>query len=93
MTPSAGATEYTNCIFVEEEYFPNKGPGGEALVMQTLWRMQSTSSLALIPDPLWPRVVARDSVLSKGQIKLFDLVVMSNKWLTLNWIVRNIIVW
>ena len=39
-----------------------------------LWGMQSTPSLSLLPDPLWPRVVRPDRVLSMGQIKLFDLL-------------------
>ena len=33
----------------------------------------STPSLPSIPYPLWPGVVAPDSVLSKGQIELFDI--------------------
>ena len=35
--------------------------------------MRSTSSLSLLPCPLWPEVVARDGVLSMGQIELFDI--------------------
>ena len=34
--------------------------------------MQSTHSLSLLSDPLWPRVVAPDRVLSIGQIEPFD---------------------
>ena len=29
--------------------------------------------LPLLPSPLWPGVVAPDSVLSMGQIELFDI--------------------
>ena len=32
--------------------------------------MQSTPSLPSLPGPLWPRVVAPDRVLSRGQIEL-----------------------
>ena len=38
-----------------------------------LWGMQNTSSLPSLPDPLWPRVIAPDRVLSMGQIELFDI--------------------
>ena len=44
--------------------------------------MQSTPSLPLLPDPLWPGVVAPDRVLSMGQIEL-------NSVLKVNWIVWN----
>ena len=59
---------------------PNKCPGdgtkqadGELPVMLELWVMSSTLSLPLLPGPLWPGVVAPDSVLSIGQIELFDI--------------------
>ena len=75
---SAGAAEYTKCISVEPH--PNQCPGydtkqsyGEAPVMLEVWGMQSTSSLPLLLAPLWPGVVAPDSVLSMGQIKLFGI--------------------
>ena len=38
--------------------------------MLELWGMWSTSSLPLLPDPLWPGVVAPDRILSMGQIEL-----------------------
>ena len=41
------------------------------------WEMQSTPSLPLLPDPLWPRVVAPDRDLSMGQIEL-NCVLMLN---------------
>ena len=40
--------------------------------MLELWGMLSTSSLPLLPGPLWAGVVALDRVLSMGQIELFD---------------------
>ena len=43
----------------------------EAPVMLELWGMQSTPSLQLLPGPLWPGVVAPDSILSRVQIELF----------------------
>ena len=46
---------------------PNECPGfntkksdGEGPVMLELWRMRSASSLASLPGPLWPGVVALD---------------------------------
>ena len=33
---------------------------GEFLVMLGLWGMRTTSSLPLLPGPLWPGVVALD---------------------------------
>ena len=38
--------------------------------MLELWGMQSTPSLPLFPDPLWPGVVAPDRDPSMGQIEL-----------------------
>ena len=46
--------------------------------------MWSTPSLALLPGPLWPGVVASDRIQSMGQIEL-------NCALLLNWIARKII--
>ena len=43
---------------------------GEVPVMLELCGMQSTSSLPLLPGPLWLGVVAPDRVLSIGQIEL-----------------------
>ena len=37
--------------------------------MMVLWGMQSTPSLHLLPDPLWPEVVAPQRMLSMGQIE------------------------
>ena len=41
--------------------------------MLELWGMWSTPLLPLFAGPLWPRVVASDRVLSKGQIELSDI--------------------
>ena len=41
--------------------------------MLEVWGMQSTSSLPLLPGPLWPGEVAPDRVLSMGQTELFDI--------------------
>ena len=35
--------------------------------------MQITPSLPSLPDPLWPRVVVPDRILSMGQIELFNI--------------------
>ena len=41
--------------------------------MLELWGMWSTPSLASLPGPLRPGMVALDRVLSMGQIELFDI--------------------
>ena len=41
--------------------------------MLEFWGMQSTPSLPLLPDPLYPRVVAPEKVISMVQIELFDI--------------------
>ena len=41
--------------------------------------MQSTSSLPLLPGPLWLGVVGLDRVLSMGQIELFDFETVQTK--------------
>ena len=55
----------------------NEGPGyginqsvGEAPLMLGMW---STASLPTLPGSVWPGVVAPESVLSMGQIELFDI--------------------
>ncbi len=47
--------------------------------MLELWGMWSTPSLPLLPDPLWPREVAPDRVLSMGQIELNHLLCFAFK--------------
>ena len=42
--------------------------------MLELWGMWSISSVASLPGPLLPVVVAPESVLSIGQIELFDIL-------------------
>ena len=67
---------------------PNECPGynikqlnGETQVMLELWGMRSFSCLPSLSVPLWPGVVAPDSVLSMSQIELtFKLI--TNKWHT-----------
>ena len=46
---------------------------GVAQVILELWEMRSTPSLPLLVGPFWPREVAPHTVLSMGQIKLFDI--------------------
>ena len=48
--------------------------------------MWSTTSLSLLPSPLWPGVVAPIYVSNKT-------VWYANKWLMLNWIARKGTVW
>ena len=60
-----GAVEYTDCTLCRGvRPPPNKCPGydikqcdREFLVMLGLWGMWSTSSLSLLPGPLWPGMV------------------------------------
>ena len=42
--------------------YNTKQSDGESLVILELWGMWNTSSLASLPGPLWPRVVAPDKV-------------------------------
>ena len=45
----------------------------ETSTMQELWGMWRTSSLPLLPDPLWLGVVVPERVRFMGQEELFDL--------------------
>ena len=45
--------------------------------MQELWGMWSTPSLLSLPGPLWPRVVAPDSVPSMGQKELNSVLILN----------------
>ena len=47
-------------------WYDTKQSDGEVPVMLGLWRMQSTSSLLLLPGSLWPGMVAPDRALSMG---------------------------
>ena len=58
-------------------HLPNECPGygtkpynGEASVLE-LWRMWSTPTLPLLPDPLWPKILWSVRVLSMEQIEPF----------------------
>ena len=79
MTQSGVAVEYTDCISAERWVHTNECPrydtkksDSEAPAMLELWGMQSTPSLQSLSSPLYPRVGAPYSVLSMGQIELFD---------------------
>ena len=41
--------------------------------MPELWEMQNTPSLLSFPGPLWPGVVAPDTLPPISQIELFDI--------------------
>ena len=41
--------------------------------MLELWGFRSTSALLLLPGPLEPVLLTLDSVLSMGQLELFDI--------------------
>ena len=53
-------------------WYDIKQSDGEPPVMLDLWGMWSTLLLSLIPDPLWPGVVAPGRVLSMSWIEMFD---------------------
>ena len=57
----------------ESPVYGIKQSEGEASVMLEHWEIWSTPSLPLLPDPIWPRVVALYRVLSMSQIELFDI--------------------
>ena len=46
--------------------YDTKQSDGEVLVMLGIWGIRSTSSLPLLPAPLWPGMVAPDRALSMG---------------------------
>ena len=46
--------------------YDTKQSDREVPVILGLWGMRSTFSLPLLPDPLWPRVVAPDGAISIG---------------------------
>ena len=48
-----------------------KQSDGETLEMLDPWRMRSALSLQSLTGPLWPKLIAPDSVLSVGQIVFF----------------------
>ena len=89
ITQSVGAVGYTDST-PEEGWDPTnecleyeiKQSDGEVPVMLELFGMRNSPSLPSLPGSLWPAVVARDRVLSMGQIEL-------NWVLMLNWIVWN----
>ena len=66
LAQSVGAIEYIDNfsasgldpIHNEGSRYDTKQSDGEVPVMLELWRMQSTSSLPLLPSPLWSGVVA-----------------------------------
>ena len=69
-----GAVEFTDCIFAEwGDPTLNEGPGYDtksdydAPVTLELWRMRRTPSGSLLPG-----VVAPDTIISMGQIELFE---------------------
>ena len=70
------------CRGVRLPGYDTKQSDGVASVMLELWGMQSTPSMPSLPVPLCPRLVARDRVLSMGQIEL-NCVLMLN-WMSWN---------
>ncbi len=62
-----------------ETGYDTKQSDAEVPVMLDLWGMRSTPSLPSLPGPLWPGVVASDSVRSMGQIELKCVLNYFNK--------------
>ena len=67
--PTASLQKGKTLPFNECPGYDTKQSDGETPVLE-LWRMMSTPSLPLLPDPLWPGVVKPDRVLYMGQIGL-----------------------
>ena len=85
---SAGAVEYTDCIYAEGWDLPlneclgyDIKPSNGDIPASEIWGMPNIHSLTLLTAPLWPRVVAPDRVLSMAQIEQTKCV---NKWVMLN---------
>ena len=57
--------------------YNTKQSDDEVLVMLGLWGMRNTSSLSLLPGPLWLGMLANDWALSMGQIEL-NCILMLN---------------
>ena len=85
---SARTVEYSNCSSAEgyppPTHTPNvcpgydtKQPDCEGPVILELWRIQSTSSLSLLPIQRWFGVVAPDRVLSRRQIELNSVLMLN----------------
>ena len=75
MAQSAGAVEYTDCIFADGYDSPNECPRYDTKLSDDgtpvmLWGMQCTSLSPSPPSLLWPGVIAVDNVLSMGQREL-----------------------
>ena len=51
-------------------YYDTKQSDGEVPVMLEHWGMWRTTSLPMLPGPLWPGIVAPDRTLSMGLIEL-----------------------
>ena len=73
LAQSAGAAEYTDCI----SGYDTKQSDCEASVILKLWGTRNTPLLLSLPGPLWPGVVASDSVLFMGKKEL-NCVLMIN---------------
>ena len=75
----AGCGCWIHQLHLCNEYpgYDTKQSDGEAPVVLELWGIWNTSSLPLLPGPLWPGVVAPDWVLSMGQIEQTILTVIS----------------
>ena len=76
MAQSAGDVEYTDCFSAEAWDSPNDRPrydttqsDGEVSVTLEHWGIRNIHLLPSLPGPLWPGVVAPDTVLSMCQIE------------------------
>ena len=58
-------------------------PSDDKASVQEVWRMWDTSSLSLLLDPLWLRVVVPVRVLSNSQIKLFNYILYLKRFCVL----------
>ena len=72
-TPTASLQKSKNPLH-ECPVYDTKQFDGKVSVMLELWEMQSNPTLASLPGPLWPRVVAPNRILTIGQIELFHIL-------------------
>ena len=74
----AGAVEYTDCTSAEGYDSPNECPVYDAKQSDgDFGEYRVTLQNKSLPGPLWPGMVASDSVLSMGQIELNSVLILN----------------
>ena len=85
--------KYNPLLAKEWHNYDIKQSDNEAPLTVGLWGVRSTPSLLSLTSLLRLGVVAPDSLLYMGQIKLFDIKPSAKKWHTLDKIAWNRTVW